>query len=51
VIIDGMNHVLKRVPPDEARQVASFKDPSLPVEPQLVRAITDFVERLPRPGS
>jgi len=45
-----MNHVLKQVPPDEARQVASFSDPSLPVEPQLVQEIADFVMSLPRPG-
>jgi fermentation-respiration switch protein FrsA (DUF1100 family) len=50
VIIDGMNHVLKQVPPDEARQVASLRDPALPVNPQLVREITDFVGILPRPG-
>ena len=50
VIIDGMNHVLKRVPPDEARQVASFSDPSLPVEPKLVQEIAEFVVSLPRPG-
>jgi uncharacterized protein len=50
VIIDGMNHVLKRVPSDEARQVASFSDPSLPIEPRLVHEIADFVVSLPRPG-
>jgi fermentation-respiration switch protein FrsA (DUF1100 family) len=33
VIIDGMNHVLKQVPPDEARQVASLRDPALPADP------------------
>jgi hypothetical protein len=50
MIIDGMNHVLKQVPPDEARQVASLSDPALPVAPRLVHEITDFVVSLPRPG-
>jgi pimeloyl-ACP methyl ester carboxylesterase len=50
VMIDGMNHVLRRVPPGEARQVTSFRDPSLPIEPRLVHEIADFVGKLPRPG-
>jgi uncharacterized protein len=50
VMIDGMNHILKRVPPDEVRQAASFSDASLPVEPRLVHEIADFVVSLARPG-
>ena len=48
VILDGMNHVLKRVPLDEERQVASYSDPSLPVEPRLIQEIADFVLSLGR---
>jgi pimeloyl-ACP methyl ester carboxylesterase len=44
LIIDGMNHVLKHVPANEAQQVKSYGDPSLPVEPALVRAIAKFAK-------
>ena len=43
LLIDGMNHVLKTVPTDPARQVASYSDPTLPLAPDLIRAITGFV--------
>jgi len=42
-LIDGMNHVLKTVPTDPAKQVASYSDPALPVTPTLIMAITEFV--------
>lgn len=44
-IIHGMNHVLKLVPMDSARQIASYGDPALPIAPelsdQLVRFLSD----------
>jgi pimeloyl-ACP methyl ester carboxylesterase len=43
VIVDGMNHVLKLVPDDQAKQMQSYGDPSLPVAPKLVDAIAGFV--------
>jgi hypothetical protein len=43
VLIDGMNHVLKMVPADQAAQVRSYADPSLPIAPQLVESIIGFV--------
>lgn len=43
LIINGMNHVLKHVPADEAQQMKSYGDPSLLVEPSLVRATALFV--------
>jgi pimeloyl-ACP methyl ester carboxylesterase len=46
-IIPGMNHVLKEVPADPARQMASYADPALPLAPKLVEAIVDFVHALP----
>jgi len=48
VNIDGMNHVLKLVPPDMNAQMKSYSDPSLPVAPQLVDAVATFVNWLPR---
>jgi predicted alpha/beta hydrolase len=39
----GMNRVLKLVPDDSKQQQASYADPTLPLAPQLVGAIVDFV--------
>jgi pimeloyl-ACP methyl ester carboxylesterase len=43
LIVEGMNHVLKLVPADQAAQVRSYSDPSLPVAPALVSAIVELV--------
>jgi pimeloyl-ACP methyl ester carboxylesterase len=45
VIVNGMNHVLKEVPADPARQQASYLDPSLPVVPELAERVAAFVKR------
>jgi alpha-beta hydrolase superfamily lysophospholipase len=45
VLIDGMNHVLKAVPADPQRQMASYGDASLPLHPQLAPAIVGFLRR------
>lgn len=42
-IIPGMNHVLKHVRAEPELQLASYGDPALPVSPQLVKAIADFL--------
>jgi alpha-beta hydrolase superfamily lysophospholipase len=42
-IIPGMNHVLKDVPADPQRQMASYGDPSLPLHPRLAPAIAGFL--------
>lgn len=42
-VVEGMNHVLKPVPADPARQQASYADPALPVAPGLVEAVADFL--------
>ena len=44
VIVPGMNHVLKLVGGDLARQLPSYGDPSLPLAPALVEALTGFVQ-------
>lgn len=46
-IVSGMNHVLKAVPADPQRQLASYGDPALPLAPQLVPAIVGFLRGLP----
>ena len=42
-IIEGMNHVLKAVPLDPEQQNASYSDPTLPVVPELVDGISQFI--------
>ena len=45
-ILPGMNHVLKRVAPDRALQIASYGDPSLPLAPDLVQTLSTFLRRV-----
>ena len=45
VVIEGMNHVMKMVPADPARQMASYSDASLPLAPQLSEAVAAFVKQ------
>ena len=47
VIVNGMNHVLKLVEADQAKQVASYGDPTLPVAPTLIAEIANFVKTIP----
>lgn len=44
-IIPGMNHVFKHVRADPALQAAAYSDPSLPVSPLLVKAVSDFLKK------
>jgi pimeloyl-ACP methyl ester carboxylesterase len=45
VLVPAMNHVLKDVASDErAANLATYADPSLPVDPALVDAIAEFVK-------
>lgn len=46
VLVSGMNHVLKMVPDDRAKQMASYSDPTLPIAAEVPRAIAAFVQRL-----
>jgi pimeloyl-ACP methyl ester carboxylesterase len=43
IIVAGMNHVLKLVPNDQAKQLASYRDPSLPLAPILGESILRFL--------
>ena len=45
VIIQGMNHVLKTVPADTVKQTASYSDPALPINVELMKRIIEFVPR------
>ncbi|WP_164962848.1 alpha/beta hydrolase [Rubrivivax sp. JA1026] len=46
--VAGMNHVLKAVPADRARQIASYADPTLPLAPGLAEAVVPFLKGLAR---
>ena len=46
LLIDGMNHVLKTVPNELDKQVSSYSDPTLPVAPDLISAISKFVNQI-----
>ncbi len=43
-IIEGMNHVMKQVPPDHAAQVASYSDSTLALSPRLGEVIVAFIQ-------
>ncbi len=45
VIIQGMNHVLKTVPADTVKQTASYSDPALSINVELMKSIIEFVTR------
>ncbi len=43
-IIEGMNHPLKQSPADRAKNMATYKDPQLPLSPELIPAMVKFIE-------
>lgn len=48
-LVPGMNHVLKEVPADPRRQLASYGDPALPLHPRLLERIVKFLRAVPAP--
>lgn len=44
VVIPNMNHVLKEAPADRAANAATYSNPTLPLKPELVTSIVDFVK-------
>jgi pimeloyl-ACP methyl ester carboxylesterase len=45
-LIEGMNHVMRIVPNDVKRQLASYKDPNLPLAAELGAKILEFIDGL-----
>jgi len=43
VLIDSMNHVFKKTPLELPAQQASYGDPTLPVVPQMITSVADFI--------
>ena len=41
-VVAGMNHVMKTVPPDRLKQIASYGDPALPLDTELTQALAGF---------
>jgi pimeloyl-ACP methyl ester carboxylesterase len=48
VIVPGMNHIFKDVSGSPAAQAASYSDPSLPIDTELVHAVVQFLSDQPR---
>jgi pimeloyl-ACP methyl ester carboxylesterase len=46
VVIDGMNHVMRIVAADVKRQLASYKDPNLPLAAELGGKLIEFIDGL-----
>jgi pimeloyl-ACP methyl ester carboxylesterase len=46
-IINGMNYVLKEAPADKDKNMATYTKPDLPLKPELVTALFDFITKLP----
>lgn len=42
-IIPNMNHVLKEAPADKEKNKATYNEPDLPLKPEFVTAITNFI--------
>lgn len=43
-IIKGMNHILKIAPENRQDNLATYGDPNLPLAPELVRGLTNFLK-------
>jgi len=46
LLVEGMNHVLKEVPPDREKQMASYSDPDLRLAPEFLVGVVDFVRKV-----
>jgi uncharacterized protein len=44
--IKNMNHILKEAPADEEKNMETYSKPELPLKPELVKGIVDFVNKL-----
>ncbi|MBZ2174428.1 lysophospholipase [Schnuerera sp. xch1] len=46
VILRGMNHILKDAPEDREENLATYSDPELPLNQQLIEELTTFINEL-----
>jgi pimeloyl-ACP methyl ester carboxylesterase len=42
-LIEGMNHILRQAPTDRAANVATYRDPRLPLHPALISILAQFL--------
>lgn len=45
-VMRGMNYVMKDAPEDQAQNIATYTQPQLPLKPELVSTIVDFINGL-----
>lgn len=45
IVISNMNHVLKTINGEVQENLASYSNPDLPINPILVKGITDFITK------
>lgn len=45
-LISGMNHVLKEAPIDREKNLATYRQPDLPLKPELITGMVDFINTL-----
>jgi len=43
--VKNMNHILKEAPDDDEQNVATYSKPDLPLKPELIPAIVEFIKR------
>lgn len=46
LLIRGMSHILKDGPPDREANLATYKDPNLPLNTEMVTGVIDFIKKL-----
>lgn len=46
LLIRGMSHILKDGPPDREANLATYKDPNLPLNTEMVTGVIDFITKL-----
>ena len=44
--VAGMNHVLKDAPADPDKNAATFSNPDLPIKPELITGIVEFINKV-----
>jgi len=44
--IKGMNHILREAPADPEKNMATYSEPDLPLKPELVSGIVDFISKI-----
>jgi pimeloyl-ACP methyl ester carboxylesterase len=46
LIVPNMNHILKEAPADPEKNMATFDKPDLPLKPEVITGMVDFINRL-----